>query len=559
MSDSSPGVSGRSSGSNRLTPAFPPTQKGKIAPCQTGCATSGDVRGWIAAVAQREKLGLSREEAYARAWRMITDVNPFPSVMGRVCPHPCESGCNRSTLDEPLAINAMERFLGDWALAQALPLPMLTSEARDQWIGVVGAGPSGLSFAYQMARRRYRVTVYEGQEKAGGMLRYGIPDYRLPPEVLDAEISRITDLGVEIRLDTRLGRDVSLPELRSRHTAVYLGIGAQQGRGLGIPEEDGPGVWTGTDYLARANRGEAVELGKEVVVVGGGNTAVDAARSARRSGARVTILYRRSREEMPAIPHEVQDAIEEGVDLVLLSSPLRLTRDDGRPRHLTVQRMELGEPDDSGRRRPLPIPGSEFQIRVDSVIAAVSQEPDLGGIEGRAGDGAWLLPDDTGFLEEGLWAGGDARGLGIAGFAIAQGRRAAEALHEHLTGGESSGPSREAEAEVAGPETVNLAFYQSRPSAKPPRLAPAVRISSGTSEVQGAITEEQFLQEAHRCFSCGSCFGCQQCAMYCTSGCYLRLEEVQPGAYFALSLEECEECGKCIEVCPCGFLEIQSP
>ncbi|TFH64126.1 MAG: FAD-dependent oxidoreductase, partial [Gemmatimonadales bacterium] len=347
---------GPASEPGRLTPSFSPVQREKSAPCQVGCATSGDVRGWVGIIAQREKMGLSHDDAYARAWRMITEVNPFPSVMGRVCPHPCEDHCNRSALDEPLAINAMERFLGDWALVEALPLERLETGSRDEWIGVVGAGPSGLSFAYQLARRGYRVTVYEGREKAGGMLRYGIPDYRLPPAVLEAEIARILELGVELKLDTLIGRDVTLEELRERHHALYLGIGAQRGRGLGIPGEDGAGMWTGTEYLNRVNQGEHVELGSSVAVIGGGNTAVDAARAARRSGALVTLLYRRSREEMPAISHEIDDALEEGVELVLLSAPVRLEREDGQPKTLVVHRMELGDPDASGRRRPVPLP-----------------------------------------------------------------------------------------------------------------------------------------------------------------------------------------------------------
>jgi len=557
MTDREPAGGPTVNGRPRLTPAFRPIQREKTAPCQAGCATSGDVRGWIAAVAQREKLGLSREKAYARAWEMITDVNPFPSVMGRVCPHPCESGCNRSGLDGPLAINAMERFLGDWALGRALPLPRLSSEPREEWIGVVGAGPSGLSFAYQMARRGYRVTVYEGAEKAGGMLRYGIPDYRLPPEILDGEIGRILALGVELRVDTRVGRDITLEELRTRHAALYLGIGAQHGRALGIPGEEGPGVWTGTDYLGRVNRGEAVDLGAEVVVVGGGNTAVDAARTARRSGARVTLLYRRSREEMPAIADEVEDALEEGIELVLLAAPVGLERRNGRLGSLRVQRMELGEPDSSGRRRPVPVPGSDFEIAVDSVIAAISQEPDTSGLSGLGGTGGWLDPAEDGSLGEGLWTGGDARELGIAGFAIAQGRHAAEALFQRLTGTPPK-PSPSDGSGAIGPERIGLAHLDSRPAARPPRMPPADRLGQPMAEVQGVITEKQFLEEASRCFSCGSCFGCQQCAMYCTSGCYLKLEEVRPGMYLALSLDECEECGKCIEVCPCGFLEVAS-
>ncbi len=546
---------GLEAGPGRLTPSFRPAQKEMVAPCQVGCATSGDVRGWIGIIAQREKLGLSLDDAYSQAWRMITEVNPFPSVMGRVCPHPCEDHCNRSALDEPMAINAMERFLGDWALVEELPLGRLQAGSREEWLGVGGAGPSGLSFAYQMARRGYRVTVYEGREKAGGMLRYGIPDYRLPPVVLDAEAARILDLGVELKLGTLIGRDVTVDELRERHHALYLGIGAQRGKELGIPGEDGPGMWTGTEYLSRVNQGEAVEVGSSVAVIGGGNTAVDAARSARRSGAKVTLLYRRSREEMPAISHEIDDALEEGVDLVLLAAPVRLLRENGRPRTLVIERMELGDPDASGRRRPVPIPGSEFDISVESVISAVSQVPNLAGWEAVAGNDGWRRTDESGSIQEGVWAGGDARGLGIAGFAIAQGRRAAEALHARLNGTPEVQSATDRGSGI-GPERVNLDYHEERPAAKAPRLEPEARIADPAAEVSGVITEEQFLGEADRCFSCGSCFGCQQCSMYCTAGCYIRLEESEPGVYFALSLDQCEECGKCIEVCPCGFLHV---
>ncbi|MCJ7627591.1 MAG: FAD-dependent oxidoreductase, partial [Longimicrobiales bacterium] len=536
---------GPASEPGRLTPSFRPVQREKSAPCQVGCATSGDVRGWVGIIAQREKMGLSHDDAYARAWRMITEVNPFPSVMGRVCPHPCEDHCNRSALDEPLAINAMERFLGDWALVEALPLERLETGSREEWIGVVGAGPSGLSFAYQLARRGYRVTVYEGRERAGGMLRYGIPDYRLPPAVLEAEISRILELGVELKLGTLIGRDVTLDELRERHHALYLGIGAQRGRGLGIPGEDGAGMWTGTEYLNRVNQGEHVELGSSVAVIGGGNTAVDAARAARRSGALVTLLYRRSREEMPAISHEIDDALEEGVDLVLLSAPVRLEREDGQPKTLVVHRMELGDPDASGRRRPVPLPGSEYELPVDTVIAAVSQEPKLAGLESFAGNDGWFGTDDSGSLGPGVWAGGDALGLGIAGFAIAQGRRAAEALHGRLSQGSGSAPGGSVAAEV-GPERINLDYHEKRSAAKALRLAPPERLSNPQAEVSAGITEDQFLVEADRCVSCGSCSGCQQCSMYCTVGSFIKLDEVGPGLYFALSLDQCEECGKCI-------------
>jgi len=550
-----PGAEPSKEGAQRLTPRYRPRQAEKTPPCQEACPNCGDIRGWINTVAQREKSGLALEEAYAQAWRTIVERNPFPSVLGRICPHPCEAGCNRGGHDEALAINAMERFLGDWAIEQGIPLPRLEEPPREEWIGVVGAGPSGLSFAYQMARRGYRVTIYESRSRAGGMLRHGVPDYRLPPATLEAEIERIVALGVELLLGTVVGRDVTLAELRERHAAVYLGLGAQTGRSLGIPGEEGPGVWRGIEYLQRANEGGEVDLGEKVIVIGGGNSAIDAARTARRSGAAVSLLYRRSREEMPASVHEVREAEEEGVELLLLAAPVRIERaDDGRVTGLIARRMALGAPDDSGRRRPEPVPGSEFLLATDAVIAAVSQAPELSGFESVDHSGVWLAAGDRGLLGDRLLAGGDALGLGIAGNAIVQGRWAAEALHAHLRG--QAPPAPEAPQANIPAERIRFDQKPGSRAAQARKMDGAARVLHKDAEVVATITESQFLAEVERCYSCGLCFGCEQCEMYCTVGCFTRLEEVAPGRYFALSLEACEECGKCVEVCPCGFLDV---
>jgi formate dehydrogenase major subunit len=539
----------------RITPAYRPRQVEKAAPCQGGCANCGDIRGWIGTVAQRDKTGLAREQAYARAWRIITEVNPFPATLGRICPHPCEEHCNRAGLDEPVAINALERFLGDFAIRSGLPLQRTGERPPGAWIGVVGAGPSGLSFAYQMARRGYRVTVYDAREKAGGMLRYGVPDYRLPQAVLDAEIQKIVDLGVEVCLNTLVGRDLTLGQLRARHACLYLGIGAQQGQALRIPGADGPGVWTGTDYLSRVNNGELPDVGAQVVVIGGGNTAIDAARCARRSGADVAILYRRSREEMPAIAQEIDDALEEGVELLLLAAPLAIRRDGlGRIAAVQVQRMRLQEPDASGRRRPVAIAGSEFERAADTVLSAISQVPELQGFEALDHDGSWLVADAAGAVAADVLAGGDALHPGIAGAAIVQGRRAAERLHARFSGADEGATRQPGQPEI-GAGRVRLASKPETAAVQSPALPPEQRLQLGMAEATGTVSEAQFLAEVERCFSCGSCFGCEQCSMYCTAGCFTRLEEPRPGLYFSLNLDACKECGKCIEVCPCGFLE----
>lgn len=535
----------------RLTPSFRPTQLEKLPPCQASCPISGDIRGWVGIVAQRDKLGLTRAEAYARAWGAIVARNPMPATLGRVCPHPCESNCNRSVFDKAVSINAMERFLGDWAISKGLSLTRLEGDEKPESIGVIGSGPSGLSFAYQMARSGYRVTIYEQRPQAGGMLRYGIPNYRLPPGVLDAEINRIARLGVEIRLDTAVGRDVSLAELRARHASLYVAIGAQSSRGLGIVGEADDAVWNGAEYLLRVNRGDPVEVGAKVAVIGGGNTAVDAARTARRAGAEVTIVYRRSRGEMPAIEAEVEEALAEGVGLLLLRAPVRVERRAG-SLVLTVVRMELGEPDESGRRRPVAVPGSESELPVDTVIAAVSQEPAWSGLEELQSDG-WLAADSTGAITDKVWGGGDAVEPGIAGGAIAHGRRAAEALQARLR----SLPAPPSEIRPAiGPAGLRLDAYAPVARTQAARLTPGDAVHLPNTEVSLGINEAQFLTEASRCLSCGSCFGCEQCWMFCTLRSFVRLADPAPGAYFSLSLDKCLECGKCVEVCPCGFLEV---
>ncbi len=491
-----------------------------------------------------------------RAWNLLAAVNPFPAVLGRICPHPCEDLCARADYEGAIAINALERFLGDWALRARLALPTLDRCAQPESIGVIGAGPAGLSFAYQMARRGYRMTVYEKREKPGGMLDYTIPSFRLPSNILQAEIGRIVDLGVELKLNTMVGRDVSPRELCRLHSLVFVGIGATRGVDLGIPGEAGDGVRLGVDYLGAMKGKAPLALGSRVVVIGGGNTALDAARVARRSGAKVTLLYRRSVADMPGNRSEIQAAVPEGVVLHCLAAPVRVERTLGVVTAVVAQRMRLAAPDASGRRQPLPEPGGEFMLPADSVIVAVSQRSDWRDLEDlRPRD---FLDASSGSDSHGICvlAGGDALHPGIAGAAIAHGRRAAEAAHAKLR--RLPAAATPSACGMGSYPVVKPQYYAAKDRVRVPSRSPIQRMTEPNGEIEQTLTREAFLAEVTRCFSCGLCFGCERCFMFCSAGAFERLERPSPGRYYTLDLNRCEGCGKCIELCPCDFLSSDS-
>jgi NADPH-dependent glutamate synthase beta subunit-like oxidoreductase len=512
-----------------------PVYREKAPPCMAGCPSGSEIRTWLTAIAQAEAYGRTSDEAYEMAWRKIVERNPFPAVCGRVCPHPCEDACNRSAKEGPVAINAMERFVGDFGIRKGLQLTKLTEEQHPERIAVIGSGPAGLSCAYQLARRGYDVVVLEAFSKPGGMLRYGIPRYRLPREVLDAEIQRILDLGVELKCNRVVGRDIPAGRLRSEYQAVFVGIGAHQGLLLDIPGEDAPNVFTGTEFLNRANSREEIELGNRVIVIGGGDTAIDAARVSKRLGAEVTILYRRTRAEMPAIKPEIDGALEEGVTIEFLAAPVEVLVDEnGVATGLRAIRMQLGEPDRSGRRRPVPIPGSEFTVPATAIIAAISQEPARQGLEALQG--------------EGVFTGGDAVELGLVSIAISQGRCAAEAIDARLRGKPLEKPQPPPEI---GKEKIKLEWYKEAARHERAHVPPAERAPD--TEIEQGLSEEEALAEAQRCMSCGMCMDCETCWMYCTPSCFVKLPK---GEHYRVKLELCNGCKKCAEACPCGYIDL---
>ncbi len=557
-------ASGGGTSGSEISP-LRPTFVEKLPPCSGHCPSGNDIRGWLKVIAEREKTGTSLEDACDQAWQIEVETNPFPAVMGRVCPHPCEDQCNRKEKDGAVGINSVERFIGDWGLERTLSLPALDAGGPfAEKVAVVGAGPSGLSVAYQLARRGYGVTVFEAFPKAGGMLRYGIPIYRLPREILDAEIQRILDLGVELKCGMTIGQDVTLDALRAEYGAVYLAIGAHKGRKMGIPGEDGSGVYTGTEFLNRANSGGDIEVGGRVVVIGGGDTAVDAARVckrltsdsaavSKRMGAEVTILYRRTRTEMPAIDQEIEEAEEEAIRLEYLAAPIKILRTDGAVSGMVVQRMKLGDPDDSGRRRPEPIEGDTYEIECETVVMAVSQQPDWESLGSDLPAGkSWLTCDEWGRTEvDGVWSGGDVLGLGLATTSIGQGRKAAESIHAALRGEEL--PASDLRPPI-GPEHIKMAFYEEKPRVERTLVSAEDRLAKPFDEVDLGVTQEQALEEVMRCFSCGLCFNCENCWMYCQANCFKKIPGPVAGFYYEASLATCDGCKKCWEECPCGYI-----
>jgi len=527
----------------------------KIPLCEAHCPSGNKVREFVRALADAEKLGKTQEQALEDAFYIYTETSPFPAVMGRICPHPCEDACNRHEKDRSVNTNQIERTIGDYALEKNLPLKKLTEEKRSEKVAVIGAGPAGLSCAYQLARNGYNVTIFEAREKAGGMLLWGIPRYRLPEDVLEKEIQRILDLGVELKLNTRIGADVPFDKLQSDYDAIFLAIGAHRGKKLGVEGEDAENVFSGVEFLSRIHHGERVDVGDNVVVVGGGDTAIDAARICRRLGATTTIVYRRTIKEMPAIAEEVEEAQKEGVKLEYLVAPIGFRRENNHITHMKCIRMELGEPDESGRRRPVPIDGSEFEIPATAVIAAISQEPEFEGFESLREGRDWFKIDEHGKLVKGdgkIFAGGDAVNLALATTAAGHGRQAAQAIDFKLRGIEIPKPP---EMPVIDAKKMRLDFYETMERIEQVSLEVEERLANMIAEVNKGITREQAFEEAKRCMSCGNCFGCEQCWIMCQEGAIIKPTE--KGKAFTFDLGKCNGCDKCAEVCPCGYIEMR--
>ncbi len=578
------------------------------APCVMTCPAHIDIQAYLMQVEAGN---------FEAALRGIKNKNPFPIVCGRVCPHPCEAQCRRNLVDAPVAINYVKRFAADWDMARETPFTPRKEEPTGKRIAIVGAGPSGLSAAYYSAINGHDVTVFERHSEPGGMMRYGIPEYRLPKAALDREIDVIRRLGVKIVCGKNLGTHVRLEDLHHDFDAVYLAIGSWRATPLQMEGENNEGVWLGINFLEHVIKGDKIALGDKVVVMGGGNTAIDCARTALRKGAKeVRLVYRRTRDEMPAQAYEVDEAIHEGVDIVFLTTPLKITVENGR-KQLHCIRMQLGEPDRSGRRRPVPIEDSEFTMDADTLIGAIGQSTntqflyhDLPVKLNKWGD-IEINGRTMQTSVDKIFSGGDCvTGPATVVQAVGAGRRAAEAIHSYLTKGYVKEENPEYNCSRGTLEDLPRWEFEEMPRlarAKMPAISDEKRLT-GFPEVELGLSEAAAREESRRCLRCGcsarydcdlnkearahniqyrkpvherpsfpqandhpfivrdhnKCISCGRCIAACAEiegpdilSYYLKQGRMLVGTRTGKPLQEtdCVSCGQCVTACPCGALD----
>ena len=509
----------------------------RVAPCGNACPAGEDIRSWLY---DAESGGAG----YEAAWRRIMEVNPLPAVMGRVCYHPCETACNRGHLDESVGINSVERFLGDEAIRNGWTVS-IEKPASGRRVLVVGAGPAGLSAAYQLARAGHDVTLRDASEQPGGMMRYAIPRYRLPREVLDAEIDRILALGVHLETGAEV-TDLDTLLADEGFDAVLLALGARLARRTYLPAGSASHVLDALSLLRATAEEEPPLLGRRVAVYGGGNTALDAARTAKRLGAEeALVVYRRTRERMPAHDQEVQEAEEEGIRFRWLS-----TIEDVDADGLTIEEMEL---DETGFPQPT---GRTTRLAADSVVLALGQDTDLALLGHDAGvvvdDGVVTIdPVTMATARPGVFAAGDVSpGERSVTVAVGHGRRAAAGIDAYLSGATLAPPPP---VDLAPYEALNTWYFEDAPRQHRPRLE-QVRRQSTFDEVVQDLDPGTALYEARRCLSCGGCISCDNCFALCPDDAVIKLG---PEKAYAVNLDYCKGCGLCVEECPTGSMMME--
>jgi len=515
-----------------------PVYVDRLPPCNAQCPAGEDIQGW---------LFHAESGDYEAAWRHLTRDNPFPAIMGRVCYHSCEGVCNRAKLDAAVGINSVERFLGDEALKRGWHFEP-PAQQTGKHVLIVGAGPSGMSAAYHLRRKGHQVTVREAGPMMGGMMRFGIPQYRLPRDVLDAEMQRIVTMGVTVQLNTKVF-DLEQAMKDGGFDAAFLAVGAHIARRAFIPAKDSSRILDAVAVLRSMEGEDKPMLGRRVVVYGGGNTAIDMARTAKRLGAtEAIIVYRRTRERMPAHDFEVEEALQEGVMVKWLST-IKQSGNEYGEHSLTIEKMVL---DAKGN----PQPTGEFEtLEADSLVLALGQDVDLSLLDDVPGlaikDGVVQVDPETMMTgHPGLFAGGDMvpaeRNVTVA---VGHGKKAAKHIDAWLRGAKVEAAPKHASATF---ERLNPWYYSDAPKTLRPQLDIARRTSS-FDEVQGGLTEDNALFEARRCLSCGNCFECDNCYGVCPDNAVIKLG---PGQRFQFNYDYCKGCGVCVAECPCGAIEM---
>ena len=612
-----------------------PTYIQSTPPCQGSCPAGEDIRGYLAIVRGTEKPPVGADgkptmpwQEYA--WRRLTEANPFPSVMGRVCPAPCETGCNRNEVEDHVGINSVEHFLGEYAIANKLKFnkPAHTTGKK---VAVLGGGPAGLSCAYQLALKGHEVTVFDEHEFLGGMMRYGIPGFRTPRDVLDAEIQRILDLGVKTRMKTRVGTDITMEQIRKDFDAVFLGMGAQAGRALPIADSAAPNVVTATAFLKAFNDGRLQHVGKRVVVVGGGDTSIDVATVARRlghiehakptdaelaiagrlahdvadisvkQGAEVTLTSIFNIDKMQANKHEIEQALAEGIQIIGSLAPVGIVRDaNGRATALRVAKCEAKMA--GGKLEIKNIEGSEHDIEADLIVSAIGQAVDFTGLE-QFNNGKGAVSTDRNYVvngQPGVFAGGDVIRPHLLTTAIGHGSIAADGIHHYMNGqelekrpkidahqfdlirklAEKGLEPKENHEPMRGTCNSNVAVHNFDDRSDRyiiphdklflghfsyvPRNQRAVITLDKESALGnfqdrlGVLDEKQTVAEAKRCMSCGMCFECDNCVVYCPQTAVYRVKKTEStlGRYVATDYDKCIGCHICADVCPTGYIQM---
>jgi NADPH-dependent glutamate synthase beta subunit-like oxidoreductase/Pyruvate/2-oxoacid:ferredoxin oxidoreductase delta subunit len=613
-----------------------PTYIQSTPPCQGSCPAGEDIRGYLAIVRGTEKPPVGTDgkpimpwQEYA--WRRLTEANPFPSVMGRVCPAPCETGCNRNEVEDHVGINSVEHFLGEYAIANNLKFAKPPVAASGKSVAILGGGPAGLSCAYQLALKGHDVTIFDEREFLGGMMRYGIPGFRTPRDVLDAEIQRILDVGVKTRMRTRVGTDITLEDIRKEFDAVFLGLGAQAGRALPIAESDAPNVVTATAFLKAFNDGRLQHVGKRVVVVGGGDTSIDVATVARRlghikhakptdaeaaiaghlahdvatisakEGAEVTLTSVFNIDKMQANKHEIDQALAEGIHIHGSLMPIGVVRDaNGRATALRVQQCEAKVT--GGKLEIKPVEGSERDIEADLIVSAIGQAVDFTGLE-QFNNGKGAVSTDRNYVvagQQGVFAGGDVIRPHLLTTAIGHGSIAADGIHNYLLGqdlekrpkidahqfdlirklAEKGLEPKETHEPLRGTYNSNVAVHNFDDRSdryiiphdklflghfshvdRNKRDVITLDKDSALDNFQdrlGKLDEKLAVAEAKRCMSCGMCFECDNCVVYCPQTAVYRVKkgESTTGRYVATDYNKCIGCHICADVCPTGYIQM---